>query len=46
MGAAVAEKIAAVDDAMSFSRRSRGQIDVVGDLIAPINADWNVDEDL
>jgi prevent-host-death family protein len=29
-----------------FSGRSQGRIRFVGDPLAPINADWNVDEDL
>ena len=29
-----------------FVGRSRGRIRVVGDLVAPVNEDWEVDEDL
>ena len=45
-GAAVADKVAAVEAAARFSGRSQGQIHFVGDLIAPVNPDWNVGEDL
>jgi predicted HicB family RNase H-like nuclease len=46
IGAAVAGKVAAVEAAVAFSGRSQGQIRVVGDLITPVNPDWNVGEDL
>jgi hypothetical protein len=46
IGAAVAEKVAAVETAAAFTGRSRGQIHVVADLLAPVNTDWNVSEDL
>lgn len=46
IGAAVADKVATVDAGAAFSGRSQGQIHVVGDLIAPVNPDWDVGEDL
>ena len=46
IGEAVANKVAAVEAASAFSGRSQWQIHVVGDLIAPVNADWSVGEDL
>ena len=46
IGEAVANKVAAVEAAAAFSGRSQWQIHVVGDLIAPVNADWSVGEDL
>ena len=46
IGAAVAEKVATIETAATFARRSRGQINLGADLIAPVNPDWNVGEDL
>lgn len=46
IGAAVAAKAAAVEAAATFTGRSQGQLHVVGDLIAPVNPDWKVGEDL
>jgi hypothetical protein len=43
IGAAVAAKVSA---AAAIGGPPRGQIQAVGDLLAPINADWTVDEDL
>ena len=46
IGAAVAENVATIETAATFARRSRGQINLGADLIAPVNPDWSVDEDL
>jgi hypothetical protein len=46
IGAAVAAKVTAEEAAAAFPGGSRGRIHVGADLLAPVNADWNVGEDL